>query len=601
MIILGIIGILQALILPGLVITILFAQKIPINWVDKLLFSTPLSILLNYIIVCTLVYFNIYGQIELIFIVFMEISVIILFISKEIRYKSNMILMINFMEIYKNSISYLYERKKILFQWLLMLFSFCWLAVVFFHSSNTNGIVFSLGDAVVSWNRWGKEWFNQAPGPSWGYPPGLPILYSLVYKLVGINNIQIFAKIMVSYYPFFGLFCCWRIGYLDQILRWASAISGIIFIYLIISGNNDSGFIFSGHADVLLASLAAFMMYGFILFKHLFHDKNFNNKSIFLFSLLCVFGFSSAAIIKQPGVILALLAICFFLVEGRSFFLTYKYKSAFLSTLFIFLIFHWYFYSYFRWNDYVRATDLMSHNVLQRMLLAAKLTIYVVGLPVALLFLYGIVSSRNARILTAFMLLPLWTFWAIVASYDFRSAYPLIPGVAFVASLGIVATFLSLKNLQQLFNKTFVIKLKNLIFFLFAVTIFLTVTIFIKFPNEEILKINFKHLAKSNDQGFNSMLVDIFSVTSNQEKLISCYQMPYNLPGAEGKFIGVGDCNAAYFEWTNSHDVKYYLAAPNEAGINKARKQSRNSFASFKYSEIQLPNGFILYTKDGNF
>ena len=64
------------------------------------------------------------------------------------------------------------------------------------------GNVFSIWDAVVSWNRWAVDWSQGIfPRGTYDYPQLLPSIWSLIYQLIGTTDIQVFAKATVAWLP----------------------------------------------------------------------------------------------------------------------------------------------------------------------------------------------------------------------------------------------------------------------------------------------------------------------------------------------------------------------------------------------------------------
>lgn len=67
---------------------------------------------------------------------------------------------------------------------------------------------FTTWDAVVSWNHWATVWASgQRPSHLWEYPQLIPILISIVYRVAGDTEIQLFAKAMITGLPLLGTVC----------------------------------------------------------------------------------------------------------------------------------------------------------------------------------------------------------------------------------------------------------------------------------------------------------------------------------------------------------------------------------------------------------
>lgn len=66
----------------------------------------------------------------------------------------------------------------------------------------SGGKVFSGWDAVVSWNRWGAEWATMGwPTSVWTYPQLIPTAYATTYTLTGTIEVQFFARAIAGLFP----------------------------------------------------------------------------------------------------------------------------------------------------------------------------------------------------------------------------------------------------------------------------------------------------------------------------------------------------------------------------------------------------------------
>jgi hypothetical protein len=312
---------------------------------------------------------------------------------------------------------------------------------------------------------------------------------------------------------------------------------------------------------------------------------------------LFVISASSASLIKQTGVVLAMCSAgiaC--LIYGKRW--LHRPGKAFALLLLAALIAaHWYVYSYARWNDFAHATSLMPAGMLSRLSGALRTTVQTCGLFVCIATAAGCVIHPMARRIALLFVLPLWIFWAVMASYDFRSAYGLIPGVALIAGFGIEAAALRLNTRSYAFCK------RKLIQYGLPIAIGLLVIVLLNLPGKNwILTKNHEGLRKTADQGFNEYLEKIFDLSNSNEKMLSCWQLPYNLPNASGKFLATGNCETPHVLWLNSPGIKYFLFRPPDDGAqadNKAEevRQAARS-ANIPIAEKKLSKGFILFGKN---
>jgi hypothetical protein len=104
---------------------------------------------------------------------------------------------------------------------------------------------------------------------------------------------------------------------------------------------------------------------------------------------------------------------------------------------------------------------------------------------------------------------------------------------------------------------------------------------------------------KSNEAGFNKLMVDIFNKSSIHEKTLSCWQMLYNLPGAEGKFVPYGDCDTGHEKWIQDKDIKYFIYWEAAVTLPHSANEVRDaaSLAGIKFSEVKLADGYLLFQK----
>lgn len=99
-------------------------------------------------------------------------------------------------------------------------------------ATNDFGNVFSLWDAIVSWNRWAIDWSLQIfPRGSYDYPQLLPTLWSLTYQLIGTTDVQVFAKAVVAWLPLAGVLAF--AGIWQQERTSAGVVGAIVFTLLL--------------------------------------------------------------------------------------------------------------------------------------------------------------------------------------------------------------------------------------------------------------------------------------------------------------------------------------------------------------------------------
>ena len=580
----AILGILQAIILPGL--TILFILKFHKKYslMDIFLFSVPISISINYTLVGLLVWLNIYTQLIIISIAVIEIFLITIYVSATS-------VMIDPDTTPDKGTKFILKIMK----WCAFL-PFIALYIKY------GGNVFHHWDAVVSWNRWAIEWFNQTPGVSLGipvelsptgYPPGLPILYSLVYKFAAATNIQTLALNIAAFFPFYGILCLLRIGAINRKYIWAAVFSGIFYSYSLLRGSGDPSFIFSGYTDPILGSLAAFYLYLLALLEKNGSDNNaftFGPKEIFIFIL----ALSGGPLIKQNGLILSFVTLICSCALLRHQLFKNIFRNSMALLLTVVVLIHWYIYAFFKWEHLSHASSLLITNFWHRIIGAANISIEVYSWTLIAGALIGFLWNRNARYIGLFFFAPLWFFWALVVSYDFRAAYPTIPAISLMAGIGVAVLGNKIKTLISL--KTNMLIWKIIISLLLIFCFFLSLPKF--FAKNELLELNYVKRLELNNRGFNTELNQLFSKANLNQKSISCDQMFYNLPDAEGKFIPIGDCENEYIRWIEDPKIKYFIfwKMPKDRDVDKIRKSATK--ANISFNERQLSADYIIFEKN---
>ena len=550
--------------------------------------STVLSVVANYFIVVVLTWLHVYSQEAIIFIVGVELAVILGKIYEGGRLNC-------FVQSSEVGMIPITATSTIL------MFRFVAFGGLAFVLLNLGNGAFSTWDAVVSWNRWAKDWFNGLPSGTSGYPPGLPILYSIVYRTAGTTDIQDAAKIMVSYFPFVGLFSLWRISIVNNNFDYISSIAGAAYVYLILNGNGEPGFPFSGYADPLIAALSAYCLYLLFVWRRCVSDQWVIGTSI-LNKLLAICALAAPSIIKQNGAVASSLFFAIALCIGWNRAPKHRMTMLLWSLAGILLTFHWYIYSFFRWNDFVHATELLEASLPLRLLGAAKLTIGTCS-PVLIGFIaIGSLNSRLGRQIFLFVISPLWIFWAVMVSYDFRSAYFLIPGLALLAGIG---AELALKRLNA--NRIIAIfrfKLNSPDYLgrlLLIAASFIFIILFIlphSFPAEKFLALNYEKRIRANDKGYNRQINSIFFRSGSTEKTVSAYALLYNLPDAEGKFVIHMDYPTIHSVWLSRSDIKYLiweLYPPPAADVEIVRQSARAAQVEFR--ETRLGDQYIIFEK----
>ncbi len=113
----------------------------------------------------------------------------------------------------------------------LLVYLFCLVELVLTVIGHWPGVLEGW-DAVVSWNRWARDWTEgNWPFLTWGYPQLVPALWSVLYIWQGSSEIEFFLRIWMGLFPlllvlvFLALFVHWRRW---SLLAAGAAMSGLL-------------------------------------------------------------------------------------------------------------------------------------------------------------------------------------------------------------------------------------------------------------------------------------------------------------------------------------------------------------------------------------
>lgn len=597
MILLIILGLIQALILPGLICSYYLRDIRP---VDRLILASALSLVINYFVVWGLYLLDIYAQATILVLILIEVGVL---------FKLRVLFVKDVVDVYKSAHDFIVRcrgAQTISFFALLFLL-FC---IYYFYLLKATGFltVFTHWDAVVSWNRWAVELYDGTFQGSRGYPLAVPILWSIVYVVSEETNVQTLAKYICVYWPFVGGLALFASARYAPKLKNVLALSSIFYLYLLSKGSHTIDFIFSGLVDPFMAAFGALFIYfaAAVSSKVIADHKEF--KAIVAAVLVSLAG---GALIKLTGVILLfdfICLICIFTLYKKQFQQRRRYILV-ISAMVFFLAIHWYVITTFYlrdWQTISQYDSLQDPRIWMRPYLHLSLFGNTFGWLLTGFAVIGAFSSRSALAIFWMLVLPLFIFCALTVGYDLRATFIVFAPIAVLAATGI---FFVYHASIKVFDQT-LIQLRmtpNLRAYAPAVGIALVslavlVGLTHVLSRDKILSSNTEKRAAANDFGLagNKRLLQIFEAEPNA-RIISCWQTPFGLPGAKGRFIPSGNCTVTLLEgWLTDPNIKYWLyrdeGNPSQLltpdVVNQVlAKQSRPINAE------SLGSGFVLYSK----
>jgi hypothetical protein len=597
MIILIILGLLQALFLPGLICSY-YLKKISVA--DRLILTTTLSLVINYFIVWLLYALNIYSQASVLTLIAVELVVL---------FKLRTVLLKDLKQAYQFAHQFIERsaKTKTISFYALLFILFC---VYYFYLLKTSGFltVFTHWDAVVSWNRWAVELYDGTFQGSRGYPLAVPILFSLIYTISDQTNVQTLVKYICVYWPFLGGLALFSAGQHAPKFKNVFALSSIFYLYLLSKGSHTIDFIFSGLMDPIMAAFGAIFVYYSLFIAAPKTSQHPEYKKIVALALLAVTG---SALVKMTGFILWFDFVCVigFVVLCNKQLHQYKRYFLFAIAATLILAIHWYILTTVHWRDwqYIAQYDsLQDPRVWLRPYLHFTLFGSTFGWLFVVLAAIGACASRNAFALLCLLVVPLFVFCGIAVGYDLRATFIVFAPVSILAALGISSVYTTvLQTFERLSKVSEASRLSTyapLALVLIASVVALAGLTQV-LSRDKILSSNTEKRAAANDfaNDGNKRLLQIFESEPNA-RIVSCWQSPFGLPGAKGRFIPSGNCTVTLLEgWLTDPNVKYWLyrdeGNASQLLTPEAVAQVLAKPQKFQIHAEPLGSGFVLYSK----
>jgi hypothetical protein len=424
---------LQICFLPGFIAFVIIHKRYrPVNSLLLPVFSFGLSLIINYIIVSFLAYFELYTRLSVICLLISECFILAILVLTH-RFTSELF---NFGEAFKelrNGVNFLVDDHKPAFRsvrLVIFLLSVLLLISLLAIMILNIGKIFNTWDAVFSWNRWAIDFSNNHfPPGTYHYPQLLPANWSICYVLCGWP-FQFVPKAMM---PLFLILSVYALIVLGLLKRKPFLFTTVIFIFLGMSRLNWT----DGFADVPVA------FFGLMVFIFISLINKIENSENQKYLLLGAFVACGAAVTKQAGIfVLLTYPLMVFLFAYKNSDLTYK-KIFSLSLYFLFMIviivLPYYLYadrairtgqaeSEIGWvtheiyngatypERFIKACILFSGVFSSRILFVLCIIPFLLSL-----------KNKNLRRLSFAFTIPYSLIWALFFSYDTRNSAIIIP------------------------------------------------------------------------------------------------------------------------------------------------------------------------------
>lgn len=298
----GIVGLLQSILLPGLILLKIF--KIRGGLIERFLILFPLSLVTNYLIIFLLAAFRIYTRPVLSLLIAIEILTLLFLFRRTFQTPMKEILF----NIEKSIKQELLPLTTMLSQssnqsheiiqnalWILSGLGSVSAVLWGIHVWRLNfGTIFNGWDTLFSWNAFAETWAtNQIPAFRGSYPQLVPANWSISYVLQGVNPVQFFNTLIPPLFFLWIFLMLFDLGF--QKKETGFFFAAIIARYMMKKLMGDQ--IFNGYMDVPAASMVLLSLYAIL--KGSNRSGKDQQQSI---ALSLVFA-SEAAVTKQSGLI----------------------------------------------------------------------------------------------------------------------------------------------------------------------------------------------------------------------------------------------------------------------------------------------------------
>ena len=341
MLIWGILGLLQSVLLPGLIILKVVKSRGGI--LERMIYCFPLSLISNYLVIFVLTAVGIYIRPVVAGLLFLEFLVLSLLFRDDLQLPFSRAVINQYSVVQAESKPFLSmlpsgnDAGGILRFILWFVFGCEAVSAVFWglHVCSLNfGTVFSGLDTLFSWNTYAESWAqNLIPQIHGAYPQLVPANWSLSYLLQGDGAVQLFNTLIPPVFFLLIFVMLFDLGF--QKKETGFFIAALIARYMMKKLMGDQ--ISDGYMDVPAAFMSFLVVY--TLLKGMDRDKTGQEQAI----LLAILFASGAAVTKQVGFIILILTPFLIRFWLKDAFKSINRKSLFSVILISFLmIVPWY-------------------------------------------------------------------------------------------------------------------------------------------------------------------------------------------------------------------------------------------------------------------
>ena len=458
---LGILSLFQLTFVPGIILVKAF--KIQGFW-ENLLGAIGLSQLFNFLFVVLATLCKAYTQTTtlILFVIEVILLCVLYFPSRNIKFGKiiNLDTIRDYFKEYTSNIttSVEWEKKVLTYLYYFIFFIAAIILIknfIFYVLHPTQ--VFTVWDAVGSWNKWATQWYQGIfPINTRHYPQLWTANLSLPYQFIGTTQVPYFSKYFANLIDFFIIAIVFVLGLKKKDIGY---FFGVIFVSWLMGVFGSQG---NGYAD----SPVAFWGLITVVFLLLAENHKDENKLI----LLGAFFASGAALTKQTGMAMVLIYPILILLRKRS----QPKKTIRLMVqsivIMVLTVLPWYLFKEIQIYLGIDISEISSnvgivtnnHSWIEIIGAAQKLILTTISNPFfsntvtfILLIFFAVLSIKDDfwKKVCCLVILPFWIGWMLLISYDTRNLVLIIPLLGISAGVGIRnILFLDLTKIKYFFQ-----------------------------------------------------------------------------------------------------------------------------------------------------
>lgn len=603
---LGIIGILQVLLIPGLIIQRFLI--LPKGFWIKASAIIGLSLITNYLFVFFMTLLDIFTQFSVLVLVLLESITLIYFYRKEIwtiSLDDSLAMLWNglitpiytlFPQLNSKNKSKKSEPLLNIFSILLFIAAIIAIELIFRIFRYNIGEIFNTWDAVLSWNKWAVSWANNIfPIQTEDYPQLVPTNWAMIYVIIGNTSVQFFAK---SIMPIFSLMIMFTLLSFGIQFNNAGFFISVITLRLVFKKFLNE-YIASGYTDIPLTFFSLIS----ILFLMLLQKETDEHRKINWWILSTIFA-SGAAITKQAGLyILAInLILGFYFIFGlkirRAFQSNWKALLTILILAFM-IVAPWYGTKAIQFAMGIGqshlATPVQSTNHVhqQNSIIATAISafgsldkyfyFFLIAIP-AFIFV-----DKFWRWILVLVVVPYTLIWSVYASYDTRNLALTFPLYTTIIGLGLWSfTKWTLTQLKKI--RFFQIKL---IIPLFLIIGGIVLGLTFKYDSTFLENKQVELQTQLFSPNLNQQLISYFADKPSDISVLTPYPLDY-IPGLHGQVTFFFNDLEQFRDYVNSESIDYILYPGYTA--QSIKNDIANGEEEGKFTEILSNSDWIPYT-----